>query len=165
MNLRKGSSSILVALMTLAAGCPMATTNDGEDGMMSEAGERTFSATLTAEQETEEVVTEGSGMATATLRSNGTDLFFDITASGLTGAVRAAHFHNAPAGEEGEIVLVLDPFIIVAEGDVQILGTVQMSDITVDDPLQELLAGTLYINLHTDAFPGGELRGQLLPKE
>ncbi|MCH7549609.1 MAG: CHRD domain-containing protein, partial [Candidatus Krumholzibacteriota bacterium] len=68
-----------------------------------------------------------------------------------------AHFHNAPAGEEGEIVLVLDPFIIVAEGDVQILGTVQMSDITVDDPLQELLAGTLYINLHTDAFPGVEL--------
>ena len=162
MNLRRVSSSILVALMTLAAGCPMATT---DDDMTAGAGERTFSATLTAEQGDEEVVTEGSGMATATLRNNGTDLFFDITASGLTGAVRAAHFHNAPAGEEGEIVLVLDPFIIVAEGEVQILGTVQMGDITVDDPLQELLAGTLYINLHTDAFPGGEIRGQVVPEE
>ena len=165
MNHRNGGSSILVALMTLAAGCPMATTDDGEDGMMAGADERTFSATLTAEQETEEVVTEGSGMATVTLRSNETDLFFDITASGLTGPVRAAHFHNAPAGEEGKIVLVLDPFIIVAEGNVQILGTIRMSDITVGDPLQELLAGTVYINLHTDAFPGGEIRGQVLPPE
>lgn len=162
MNHRNGGSSILLALMTLTAGCPMATT---DDGMMAGAGERTFSATLTAEQEAGDVVTDGSGMATVTLRSNGTDLFFEITTSGLTGPVRAAHFHSAPAGEEGEIVLVLDPFIIVAEDDVQILGTIQMSDITVDDPLQELLAGTLYINLHTDAFPGGEIRGQVVPEE
>ncbi len=165
MNHRNGGSSILVALMTLAAGCPMATTNDGQDGVMAGTGERAFSATLTAEQENEEVATEGSGMGTVTVRNNETDLFFDITASGLTGRVRAAHFHNAPAGEEGEIVLVLDPFIITAEGDVQILGTIQMSDITLDDPLQALLAGTIYINLHTDAFPGGEIRGQVLPAE
>jgi hypothetical protein len=74
--------------------------------------------------------------------------------SGLSGPVTAAHFHGpAQEGRNAGIALVISanglssPF----EGNA-ILSPAQE---------QDLLAERWYINLHTSAFPAGEIRGQV----
>jgi CHRD domain len=70
---------------------------------------------------------------------------------GLTGPAVAAHVHFAPPGANGPVVFPL-----------AIAGTTlsaTYSPTTVD--LVNLRAGNWYVNVHTAAFPGGEIRGQL----
>lgn len=65
------------------------------------------------------------------------------------------HIHRAPAGQNGEAVFDLgDPASPV-------LATwTGMSPADIAD----LLAGNLYLNIHTGGRPAGEIRGQILPR-
>jgi len=82
----------------------------------------------------------------------------------LTGPVTAAHIHG-PAGVDGEAGPIHNfvdaghhlPAADPSQGGV-ILGSVMLDAAAV----AELRAGQFYINLHTAANPGGELRGQLI---
>jgi subtilisin family serine protease len=66
----------------------------------------------------------------------------------------AAHFHNAPAGVNGPAVITLD------HTQNPIVGSV-----TLTEAQQGFLVNsTLYINIHTAAFPAGEIRGQVVPQ-
>jgi hypothetical protein len=115
-----------------------------------------FTASIDGEQESHEVETDASGTGSFTLTDAG--LVFAITVEGLD--FTAAHFHNAPAGEDGSVVRGLgDDF----NGDNTAVGIWTPSD---DQPLTEaliaeLLAGNIYVNFHTAEYPGGEIRGQL----
>ncbi|MDH3405051.1 MAG: CHRD domain-containing protein [Acidobacteriota bacterium] len=63
----------------------------------------------------------------------------------------AAHIHEAPPGSNGPIVVPLgDPTSPIVLPDVDMTGL-----------LDELFAGNLYVNVHTAANPGGEIRGQI----
>lgn len=65
----------------------------------------------------------------------------------------AAHIHNAPAGVNGPIVLDLgDPTSPIFLPNVDLTGLVD-----------ELFARQLYVNVHSAANPGGEIRAQLEP--
>jgi hypothetical protein len=35
---------------------------------------------------------------------------------------------------------------------------------TIDDVIQAVANGNAYVNIHTTTIPGGEIRGQLVPK-
>ena len=161
----------IMGLMTGIPGCPQVmqdagATGDGGGDMMGGAEERTLTATLGGGQETLDVATNGFGTATLTLSADESTLTFNIQGSGMTGPVVASHFHNAPAGQDGPIVFDLGPFRTETNGEVTITGTTQLADWgDIDDPLAELLVGNIYINLHTDMFPPGELRGQVLAEE
>jgi hypothetical protein len=63
----------------------------------------------------------------------------------------AAHIHRAPPGVNGPIVF---PFPSAAS---PISGVWEMDG----DDLADLKAGNLYVNVHSAAFPDGEIRGQL----
>ena len=97
-----------------------------------------------------------------------------ITPSQLMGAganSTPVHLHNALSGADGPIVVDLG-----YAGTITALGTTGFKlDVTggtfggvqgslngpsVNDNLASLIAGSLYINIHTMAFPGGEIRGQ-----
>jgi hypothetical protein len=74
--------------------------------------------------------------------------------SGLTGPVTVAHFHGpATEGRNAGIALVISANGLPPsfEGSA-ILSTNQATD---------LLAGQWYVNLHTAAYPAGEIRGQV----
>ena len=90
--------------------------------------------------------------------------FFAISGDGkVSGQVNvvnikpvAAHVHEALPGAAGPIV-----FPLVRSGDTSF--TVPPNVMLNEAQQAALKAGKLYVNVHTEAHPGGELRGQLKP--
>ena len=103
-----------------------------------------------------------AGLAALMLNDDGTELAYEIRVWGIP-AVAAAHFHNAPMGENGGVVRELAGEI---EEDMWVSAGVWSSD-EADQPLSadlvdELMAGNIYINVHTADYGPGEVRGQIL---
>lgn len=105
------------------------------------------------------VTTTADGFGT--LEVNGDTLTFDLGYRGLSGAATLAHIHGAGASSQAVGVLVdLAPFAVGGFGaSGTIKGSVALS------PFQKasLLGGKTYVNIHTAANGGGEIRGQVTP--
>ncbi len=83
---------------------------------------------------------------------------FRVEFSGLTANVTGAHFHSAPAGTNGPVVVdfVSQGFPVgVRSGEF-----VKVLTLT-DAQAVDLMIGNLYINIHNATFPGGEIRAQI----
>ncbi len=95
---------------------------------------------------------KGTGTAAITYDSADKKLTWTVTYSGLSGPATAAHFHG-PA-EPGKNAGVAVPIPNQATSPVN--GSATLTDAQAAD----LLAGKYYVNVHTAANPGGEIRGQ-----
>lgn len=80
----------------------------------------------------------------------------NATATDLNNA-SAAHVHQGYAGISGDILFELEP----TASDTWQTGDTQALENT---EYQSLLAGELYINVHSSTYPNGELRGQIDPE-
>jgi len=112
-----------------------------------------FKATMTPAQEVPSTKSRGSGHAEAQLDTATKTLTYKVSWKGLTGPATAAHFH-APA-EPGKNAPVLIPL-----GDKPtspITGKAQLTD----EQIKDFMDGTVYVNVHTGANAGGEIRGQV----
>ena len=160
----------LVSVTVMASGCPAgggaiygggnnngnANDNGGGGGPGVEV---TFKATLSGEQEVPPVQSNGTGTGTFTLNADATELTFELTASGLSGPVVASHFHKGAPGVAGGVLFeITDTITENPDGTLTASGTwpVNASDVTA------LLAGDVYVNLHTAEHTLGEIRGQLV---
>ncbi|MGJ5178109.1 CHRD domain-containing protein [Bradyrhizobium oligotrophicum] len=93
-----------------------------------------------------------AGAAEASLDTATRTLTWKITFSGLSGPPIGAHFHGpSEPGKNAGIVL---PF---KSPEPPITG----SSVLTDAQAADLLAGKWYANIHTQANPGGEIRGQM----
>jgi hypothetical protein len=83
--------------------------------------------------------------------------------SNLTGAATAAHIHGPGAtGVIAGVLVDLAPYVFPANDPAQ--GGVIFGAITLPtNSVADLLAGLLYLNIHTATNAGGEIRGQLIP--
>jgi hypothetical protein len=95
----------------------------------------------------------GTGTANITLDTTTNSLSWSISWSGLIGAATLMHFHgpalpNQNAGVQVNTGVAGPP----------VVGNAVISDLQEAD----LLAGLWYLNLHTSAFGGGEIRGQVM---
>jgi hypothetical protein len=114
-----------------------------------------FNALLGANQESPVNPSPGSGWAIATVDTALNQISYRIFYEGLTGAVTQSHFHGnanygTNAGVKVGITAAASPMI----------GTVSYA--AADEAA--MLTGRWYINLHTAANPGGEIRGQFVPR-
>ncbi len=118
--------------------------------------------TLSGAQEVPPLALGGSGSAWVVVSTDGSTLTYYVSYAGLSGTAAAAHIHLGAAGANGGVLFPL------AVGPSPFVGTLNASDLTptgsvTDMPgaVAAIAAGGTYINVHTAANPGGELRAQL----
>jgi len=112
----------------------------------------TYKAELKGSQEVPATDTKGTGTAKLSYDKATKTLKWTVTYSGLSGPATAAHIHG-PA-EPGKNAPVAIGF---PKADSPIEGSATLTDAQAAD----LAAGKFYINVHTAANKGGEIRGQL----
>ncbi|RYF34867.1 MAG: CHRD domain-containing protein [Comamonadaceae bacterium] len=138
---------------TLAAGVAAAAL--AGCGMMGTSDTSRFSGAMNAASEVPPNMSRGSGTAEAWLDKSNNVLKYKITYSGLSGPATMAHFHGpAAAGSNAGVVV---PFANAA-------SPIEGSAIITPAQAADLNSGKWYANVHTAANPGGEIRGQMLPK-
>ena len=95
---------------------------------------------------------QGTGSVTATYDTDSKKLTWKGSYSGLTGPATAAHFHGpAPAGKNAGVMVPISPHDRPFEGSATLN----------DAQAKALMDGDMYVNVHTAANKGGEIRGQL----
>ncbi len=120
-----------------------------------------FRTTFSGDAEVPPVVSDGTGTGTFELSADESSLSYSITVSGLSGPLAAAHFHfsaTGPAGN-GDVLFDISDSIEEISGEVTLEGTWPL---TADDVVN-LRINYVYVNLHTEANPGGEIRGNVTP--
>lgn len=95
---------------------------------------------------------------------------YTLTWTGLSGNITAAHIHGV--ADRGFVAIPVAPLAAYPNGIVQTItgftnGTAGSftGNLYVDGTVvkeHDLLAGKFYVDLHTAANPGGEIRGQIL---
>jgi hypothetical protein len=114
----------------------------------------TFEVPLSGQNQVPPVDTAGTGLLVATFDTETRLLSWTITYEGLTGAPTAAHFHGpAELGVNAGVAVGL-PGALTSP----IIGEVTLDEAQASD----LVGGLYYLNIHTGAFPAGEIRGQLV---
>ncbi len=125
-----------------------------------------FGSRLSPEQEvsSEIVESEGGGRAGA-LAIDGEQLRINVLTTDLTGPIVAAHLHLGQAGVNGPVVVDLGAGI---RDNGRVVFTVTEADLVdvlagadLETLIGEMAADNVYVNIHTDAFPNGEIRGQI----
>ncbi len=111
-----------------------------------------FKADLKGSSEVPPNMTAGSGSVTASYDPATKQLTWSGSYSGLTGPATAAHFHGpAEAGKNAGVAVPITPATSPLKGSATL----------TDAQAADLMAGRWYVNVHTEANKGGELRGQL----
>ena len=105
---------------------------------------------LSGDQEVPPVKSAGSASGAITIGDDGA-VSGSVTATGF--APTAAHIHQAAAGKNGPVIV---PF--TKEGD---KFSAPAGAKLTPDQLKAYKAGELYVNVHSAANPGGEVRAQL----
>jgi hypothetical protein len=108
---------------------------------------------LSGEQEVPPVSTAAAGISTIKIAADGA-VSGAVTTSGLDGTM--AHIHIAPAGKNGPVIV---PLTKTGDG----IWSVAPGAKLTPEQLKAYQAGELYVNVHTAANKGGEIRAQLKP--
>ena len=129
-----------------------------------------FSAKLSADQEVIPADSDAFGQAKFKLNADGS-VDFKLMGHKLSGPVGGAHIH-APAlpGENAGVVATLcgggpAPVPVAtctttAKGKLKVKGTIP-AEVLTPGLLAAMLSGDAYVNVHTAAYPAGEMRGQI----
>ena len=117
------------------------------------AGQQFFTAIIGGAQVVPATGSPGTGFGCVALNATSGTIDYNIMFSGLLAPETVSHFHGpAPAGSNAGVQIGLP------------LGSPKIG---VNVPITagqqtDLMAGLLYINIHSAMFPGGEIRGQVL---
>src|SRR3979490_3370020 len=137
------NTSILLAALALGAavGFPVPAFADK------------MKATLDGASEVPPTTTAGKGAADIDYDPASKKLSWKVTYSGLSGPATAAHFHGPAEADKNAGVKVPIPNATSSPAE----GSATLTD----EQAPDLMAGKYYVNVHTAANPGGEIRGQV----
>ena len=148
-------------------------TKTGESLKSGKSG-KNYTAHLSGDEEVPTPAeTNATGQAIFNLRNNGTELHYKLIVANIED-VFMSHIHLAPAGANGPVVVWLYPSApppqlipgpsngVIAEGIItsdDLVGP--LTDMELSDLIDYFNSGGCYVNVHTSAFPAGEIRGQI----
>ena len=141
---------------------------------------KNFNAHLTGSQEVPARDTQAQGQATFKVGGGGSELSYQLSVANIENVV-AAHIHCGAAGVNGPVGVFLYGNVPPGGGRVSGViakGAISDDDLTaacwdsVEELVDEMIAGNTYVNVHTNDgvaptntgpgdFPGGEIRGQI----
>ena len=124
-------------------------------GRAAEEPKVTLEATLDAAQEVpspKETMPGAGGSATFEYDETDKTIAYTVTVLNLTGPPILAHIHQAAPGVAGPVRITFDQS--------QLGGGAPALPVP-DDLVEPLFDGGTYVNVHTAANPGGEIRGQI----
>ena len=140
----------LVAAVALSACSSMSDMMPGPSSSTVVLG-----AQLDAKQEVPPNGSPATGSLEASFSKTTSVLKWKVTYSGLSGPATAAHFHGpALPGQNAGVVVPFNSPLSPIEGTATL----------TPGQIADLMAGKWYVNVHTAANPGGEIRGQVTPK-
>ncbi len=138
-------------------------------GVMPAAADMHFTAVLNSEQEVFQAkqtktpyTSDGTGQARLTYHADSKKVCYTLRFENLVGKEMEAHLHAPSPKKENSPVLF---FIAPQEsGGPSPIGSPKNGCIGPlnKQELRWLKRGLWYVNIHTDEFPGGEIRGQVL---
>jgi len=124
------------------------------------AATQTFQVQLTGAQQVPAVQTDGMGTADLSYNPSSRMLSWTITYSMLSGPVLMAHMHGPAAeGKNAKVAIWLTKRGSHSAVESPIKGKMKLTAAQA----KQFEAGQWYINIHTKAHPGGEIRGQVNP--
>ncbi|MFA9443907.1 CHRD domain-containing protein [Egicoccus sp. AB-alg6-2] len=157
--------SLSLAATLLAAPLPLAAAGPGTP--------QTSTTRLAGANEVPAVESHAAGTAIVRFNADRTTMTYRLVVTNLHD-VTMAHIHLAPAGQNGPVVVWLYPsgpppqLLPGRTNGVLASGTITAADLvgplaghTLDSLAAAIAAGDAYVNVHTAAFPAGEIRGQL----
>ena len=109
--------------------------------------------TLSGAQEVPPVTTNASGTSSIKVGAD-KSVSGSVTTSGINGV--AAHIHQGAAGRNGPVIF---PLTKKSDGEWSVPAGAKLTDAQYD----AYKAGDLYVNVHSAAHKGGEIRAQLKP--
>ena len=166
--MRTRAAIVAMLLVTAFAASSVQATAD--------PGSKRFRASLDGYHEVPTLSVDGVGSFSAELAKGGASLSFTLQYSGLTGDATFSHIHlGMPATTGGPIAFLCggggQPACPTGTS-ATITGTIDASRVVgpaaqgiepgeFDDLVAALQAGATYVNVHTAAFPPGEIRGEI----
>lgn len=129
-----------------------------------------FTAALSGGNQVPGVSTGSVGTGTVSINLATMVVTYRIDVYNMPVGTTAAHFHIGAPGVAGPVVVNF-PVAVNISNDFAITGTASSTDLTMraaqginswEDFVQALLLGNVYINVHSTANPGGEIRGQVI---
>lgn len=144
INLPAGMLAILAGLMISFSSCEDDDDNKGNDEVV-------FRATLSGASEVPPNMSAATGDATLTFNESTNTFSIVVNYTGVDAT--GAHIHKGAPTESGGVVFPFNQLASPINYTSSPLDSAQKAD---------LFANMYYVNIHSAAYPGGEIRGQLI---
>jgi len=131
---------------------------------------QTLAATLNGGEETPILNTGAVGTAEVSVDVANQEILVTLRVFNAPTPTTAGHIHIGPVGIAGPVVINFPEALVGRTGDFamtfrvgppQFVARPAIGINTMEDAMQAILNGNSYVNIHTQQFPGGEIRGQL----
>ena len=171
MNRRRLQLVLVLGVISLLAAVGVAVARGGGDD---------FRERLSGYEEVPSVSTEADGNFEARISRFADRIDYRLSYEDLTGAVLQAHIHLGQEAANGGVSAFLCSNLgngpegtpTCPQGRGEVRGTIEPEDVVgptgqgiapgeFDELVDAIRAGVTYANVHSETFPGGEIRGQL----
>ncbi len=163
MSITKNNLAMVVLLGSMLS--VILTSNGLVAPVLAFANEE-FTTSLRGEEEVPPVVTNAEGNAILEVDNDKREIHFNVEAESLEDIV-GGHLHYGEVGENGPVVVTLFGEESTNKGNFEASGTIQENDLDgplenkdISDLVEHIEDKEIYINIHTEQNPDGEIRGQ-----
>jgi hypothetical protein len=142
-------------------------SNDRSDEVAVRTSDYNFTAILSGDNEVPPNSSDATGVCVVKIAKDESSISYRLIVSNAD-SVTASHFHVAPEGVNGSVVALLfgGPTTgsqngILAEGTITATDVIGPLAGDLEALINAIRAENIYVNVHSVAIPGGEIRGQV----